>query len=43
MSSELTQINDFTQLFISDIPLIDTRAPIEFEQGAFPFTQSLPL
>jgi tRNA 2-selenouridine synthase len=43
MSSELTQIADFTQLFIGDTPLIDTRAPIEFDQGAFPFTQSLPL
>jgi len=43
MSNELTQIADFTQLFVNDIALIDTRAPIEFEQGAFPFTQSLPL
>lgn len=43
MSSELTQIEDFTQLFIGDIPLIDTRAPIEFDQGAFPYTTSLPL
>ena len=43
MSSELTKIDDFTQLFIGDTPLIDTRAPIEFDQGAFPFTQSLPL
>jgi len=43
MSSELTQIDDFTQLFIGDTPLIDTRAPIEFDQGAFPYTTSLPL
>lgn len=43
MSSKLTQIEDFTQLFISDTPLIDTRAPIEFDQGAFPHTSSLPL
>ena len=43
MSRELTQIEDFTQLFIGDTPLIDTRAPIEFEQGAFPNTSSLPL
>ena len=43
MSSELTQIEDFSQLFINDTPLIDTRAPIEFEQGAFPHTSSLPL
>ncbi|HIM96258.1 MAG TPA: tRNA 2-selenouridine(34) synthase MnmH [Gammaproteobacteria bacterium] len=43
MSNELTQIEDFSQLFINDTPLIDTRAPIEFEQGAFPHTSSLPL
>ena len=43
MSKELTLIEDFTQLFTSDTPLIDTRAPIEFAQGAFPHTDSLPL
>ena len=43
MSSELTQITDFTQLFIANTPLIDTRAPTEFDQGAFPQTTSLPL
>jgi len=43
MPDELTQITDFTQLFVNDIALIDTRAPIEFEQGAFPFAQNLPL
>jgi tRNA 2-selenouridine synthase len=34
--SELIQITDLTRLFTIDTPLIDTRAPIEFEQGAFP-------
>ncbi|WXT99802.1 MAG: tRNA 2-selenouridine synthase [Catillopecten margaritatus gill symbiont] len=41
--SELTQISDFTPLFTNDTPLFDTRAPSEFEQGAFPHTDSLPL
>jgi len=41
--SELTQIDDFTQLFVNNTPLIDTRAPIEFNQGAFPYAQSFPL
>ncbi|BBB24034.1 tRNA 2-selenouridine synthase [Isorropodon fossajaponicum endosymbiont JTNG4] len=41
--SSLAQIEDFTQLFINDTPLIDTRAPVEFIQGAFPHTQNLPL
>jgi len=40
---ELSQITDFTRLFIEDTPLFDTRAPTEFEQGAFPHTDSLPL
>lgn len=41
--SELTQIDDFSQLFTGNTPLIDTRAPIEFKQGAFPHAQNLPL
>lgn len=40
---ELTQITNFTRLFIKDIPLFDTRAPTEFKQGAFPYAESLPL
>ncbi|MBA55922.1 MAG: tRNA 2-selenouridine(34) synthase MnmH [Pseudomonadales bacterium] len=34
---------DFLQIFLNDIPLIDTRAPVEFERGAFPTSVSLPL
>lgn len=34
---------DFLSIFLNDIPLIDTRAPIEFEKGAFPSSASLPL
>jgi tRNA 2-selenouridine synthase len=41
--SELIQITDLTRLFTIDTPLIDTRAPIEFEQGAFPQSQNLIL
>lgn len=43
--AELTQIqaSDFTCLFTDDTPLFDTRSPTEFEQGAFPHTDSLPL
>jgi len=39
----LPQLDDFSALFQNDTPLIDTRAPIEFTQGAFPFTTNLPL
>ncbi len=40
---ELPQIEDFRRLFIEDIPLLDVRAPVEFEQGAFPHTENHPL
>ncbi|MGF1686254.1 tRNA 2-selenouridine(34) synthase MnmH [Photobacterium japonica] len=34
---------DFKQLFLNDTPLMDMRAPIEFEQGAFPTSDNRPL
>lgn len=34
---------DFHRIFLQDIPLIDTRAPVEFEKGAFPTSVSLLL
>ena len=34
---------DFTRLFLTDTPMMDTRAPLEFKKGAFPHTVSLPL
>lgn len=34
---------DFLNLFLNDVPIIDTRAPVEFEKGAFPTSVSLPL
>lgn len=34
---------NYKQLFLEDIPLLDVRAPIEFNQGAFPNTQNEPL
>jgi len=43
MSKSLTQLQDFRTLVTSDTPMFDTRAPIEFTQGAFPHTQNLPL
>ena len=35
--------NDFKTLFLTDTPMIDTRAPVEFDKGAFPTSISLPL
>ncbi|MDO6459522.1 tRNA 2-selenouridine(34) synthase MnmH [Granulosicoccaceae sp. 1_MG-2023] len=35
--------DDYLSLLLSDTPLIDTRAPVEFAQGAFPGAVNLPL
>ena len=40
---ELPQIDDYQQIFINDVDLLDVRAPVEFEQGAFPHAKNLPL
>jgi len=39
----LPQIDDYLALFLNDTPMMDLRAPVEFAQGAFPNTLSLPL
>ena len=36
-------IQDYRQLFLSDVPLMDVRAPIEFSKGAFPGAINLPV
>lgn len=35
--------DDYRSLFLSDAPMMDMRAPVEFAQGAFPSATSLPL
>lgn len=35
--------DDFASLFTREVALLDVRAPIEFEQGAFPGAVNLPL
>ena len=34
---------DYRALFLTDVPLMDTRAPVEFARGAFPTAANLPL
>lgn len=34
---------DYQRLFLQDVPLIDVRSPLEYQQGAFPFAVNLPL
>ncbi|MCW8901987.1 MAG: tRNA 2-selenouridine(34) synthase MnmH [Gammaproteobacteria bacterium] len=41
--TDLPQIDDYRAFFLNNTPLLDVRAPIEFKQGAFPFTENIPL
>jgi tRNA 2-selenouridine synthase len=34
---------NFRDIFLRGLPMMDTRAPVEFKQGAFPNTVNLPL
>ena len=40
---EHPQTDDLASLFINDVPMLDVRAPVEFEQGAFPNSINIPL
>lgn len=40
---ELSEISDFRALFLSNTPLLDVRAPLEFAAGAFPNAHNIPL
>jgi len=41
--SDLPLSDDFKSIVLENRPLIDVRAPIEFEKGAFPHSVNLPL
>lgn len=43
MVQPLEQISDYRRLFVDDVPLLDVRAPVEFNQGAFPCAVNAPL
>lgn len=34
---------DYREIFLRDLPLIDTRAPVEFDKGSFPSAINMPL
>ncbi|WP_458130639.1 tRNA 2-selenouridine(34) synthase MnmH [Pseudomonas sp. R3-41] len=36
-------ITDYRDIFLNDLPMMDTRAPVEFIKGAFPGVVNLPL
>ena len=35
--------DNYLELFLNDTPMMDVRAPVEFEKGAFPNVLNLPL
>ena len=43
MDSSRLDSSTFEQLFLENRPLIDTRAPIEFQRGSFPAAVNIPL
>ncbi len=43
MSITLPQRDDYRQLFLNETPLLDVRAPVEYESGAFPVTKNVPI
>ena len=40
---ELPLIEDYRRLFLEDIPLLDVRAPLEFNKGTLPLAENHPL
>ena len=36
-------LDNYLSIFLNDVPLMDVRAPVEFEKGAFPAATNLPL
>jgi tRNA 2-selenouridine synthase len=41
--TKLDNSEDFHTLFLQDTPLLDVRAPVEFNKGAFPAAVNIPL
>ncbi len=42
-TGEHPKIDDLASLFLNDVTMLDVRAPVEFEQGAFPNAVNIPL
>lgn len=34
---------DYLSLFLNDVPMMDVRAPVEFDKGSFPQSQNVPI
>lgn len=42
-NASLSLTNDYLNLLLNGVPMIDVRAPIESQTGALPFATNLPL
>lgn len=42
-SEDLPQMDDFKSIVLNHTPLLDVRAPLEFQQGAFEHAHNIPL
>jgi tRNA 2-selenouridine synthase len=43
MTKSRADTNDYRQVFLGNVPLLDVRAPVEFAKGSFPGAVNLPL
>jgi tRNA 2-selenouridine synthase len=43
MQMGLPETDNYRSILLNDTPLLDVRAPVEFNQGAFPFAENFPL
>ncbi|WP_448216558.1 tRNA 2-selenouridine(34) synthase MnmH [Endozoicomonas sp. 2B-B] len=43
MTQQRPDTHDYLALFLNDVPLMDVRAPVEFNKGSFPLATSLPI
>ncbi len=43
VDTDLPQVDDYQRLFLEDTPLLDVRAPVEFNEGSFPLAENFPL
>lgn len=43
LDPDLPETDDLLSLFLNDTPLLDVRAPVEFDEGAFPQSVNHPL
>ncbi|MRI32462.1 tRNA 2-selenouridine(34) synthase MnmH [Endozoicomonas sp. OPT23] len=43
MTQNRPDTDDFLSLFLNDVPLMDVRAPVEYDKGSFPLAVNLPI